>query len=275
MKRSSKQTNKRFRLSDGFGLVEIMISMAIGLIALLGLNQLVPRSHAGKKSIESRFEIAQLQQMVRSRLSCSASLGVLPSTDLPLDCASFTTLTMLDENKREIFPSGKFGDWSVSAGCVNDNIVVKAQRPGNDPLTKKPWASSQFATDIFNGTSGFCNKFFIGGCSGAYDSLIGWSNGEAVCCREENVIANSAPPYVAEAQCSAHEYMKAGGGSCWWGAVGWTNPPGSGLNVLNFGPVLMNHPDPATGKWVYDCQTNDPDLDQFAKSSALCCPKNR
>lgn len=152
----------------GFSLVSILISLAI--LTMIGL-MVTQTSKLGLRSAASsnqRQDISTLKNLVRENLNCDETLGVTPATPLPISCPAGPVIMRRKSSGggaqgTPLAPSNLIGNWTVTASCTGGEIIVAATRPGTDPLTERPWSSSPYATDLFEGTSDFCSNYFVGG----------------------------------------------------------------------------------------------------------------
>ena len=149
----------------GFSLLSTMIAAAILGILTLATARLLSTSHLGAKSSELHNDISSLRENLRLGFDCYESLGE-PAPSATLNCAAMGSIPILRADGSSIVSSGKLGVWTVTAGCAGDQIIFKAMKPGNDPLTGQPWAQSKSLRapngnlDLFRGTSSFCTGFF-------------------------------------------------------------------------------------------------------------------
>jgi type II secretory pathway pseudopilin PulG len=156
--------------NGGMSLVAVLVALGMLGILIVGFSKWFTSSLKGVGSIELRQSISNLQQSVKTRLDCSATLGVTGSSSLPLTCSDYSNVAIKDKGGNVI---STMGAWSISATCNNNVLIVKATASGNDPLTGK--AKSQtttgpgttVSTDLFGGTGQFCGSYFSGNSSGS------------------------------------------------------------------------------------------------------------
>lgn len=155
---------KRFlhiRNGNGFSLIEMLVVLVIGAIAMLGTMQvgdLQTRVNARTSFYADRNSV---KQMLLSDVSCAATKTL---NNCPLSGSGTLTLVSLvrqlpggatQEVVRKTDPPSRYGDWVVRAECspTNSGILVRAVRqPADatfssteflaDPLTKRvrDWA---------------------------------------------------------------------------------------------------------------------------------------
>lgn len=153
MKVRSRQQQKL-----GFSLVELLVGAGLlSVLALVG-SRLLTNGVQGSKALSNRYELTVIKDTMLRRLDCYKTLGVSPPLTSALNCAAYANVVPRDKNNNVL---SSLGPWAIRAGCNDNSVVLKATRPGQDPLTKKDYSTAQEATqDLFRGTSSFCREFF-------------------------------------------------------------------------------------------------------------------
>jgi len=151
----------------GFSLPTVMILVVLFGIMAVAMSRIITRTQKASKSTEMRMDLKSLKTAVLSDFSCFASLGE-PSTDVALSCGDYTSIPIKrQDGSLMTTASGHIGSWTVTAGCVNDQIIFKAMKPGKDPLTGTLWSQARILRDasmnldLFRGTRGFCRAYFV------------------------------------------------------------------------------------------------------------------
>jgi hypothetical protein len=138
-------------------LVEILVG--VGLLGVLGLAgaKLASNGLESSKSVSNRQDLVTLKETLIRRLDCYKTVGVAPPLAASLNCAAYGSVVPRDRNNSVLTT---IGDWTITAGCSNNSVVLKATRPGKDPLTKRNYSAAPEASDLFRGTSSFCRELF-------------------------------------------------------------------------------------------------------------------
>jgi type II secretory pathway pseudopilin PulG len=245
-----------------------LVALAIAGILAVGIATMLTRGMQGGKSTALRQDIEMLKQTVRTRLDCRKTLNVTPATVLPLACGAFGAVGVKNSDGVSY---ATLGEWTITAGCNGNRLVVRARSPGKDPLTGKDRNSIQtnnvgatVSTDLFGGLSDFCREYFSPGSSCAvapFTIYRGFNETGALCCRRVNAVGG-APTYVSVAQCAASEYMVQGGGYC------ETRATGTVQGFLHTSGQYNN-----SDAWSVDCFRHDDAADATSNAYAICCPK--
>jgi type II secretory pathway pseudopilin PulG len=141
-------------------LVSTMVGLAIAGILALVLAQMIVNAKKTSRAIQNDVDLNMTKMTIMNRIDCIKTLGITSTTTLPLNCTEFSSVTLKSHTNTVIAPSGKLGPWNIAAKCTANELIVKASRSGNDPLTGKLYSSLPAATDIFRGTSDFCRQYF-------------------------------------------------------------------------------------------------------------------
>ncbi len=226
------------KLSRGMSLITVLVAVAVLSIVSVMFSKLLKTGVGGAAHVGNSMDLESIKMSLLQQFDCRASLGVLPSTTLPISCASFSSVPIKRSNGTDIF-SGPAAGWTMAATCTGNEVIFSATRTGNDPLTNQPYATSSNATDVFRGASEFCRQYFDPSptCPTAPNNIrIGESpEGRPRCCRLviDDTIGSGyagAPTaadhpsnpgfdtagvgWYAIAQCGAAEYLHSGGGEC-------------------------------------------------------------
>jgi hypothetical protein len=162
---SSQGGSREGRRDAGVSLVGLLVALAIVIIGAWTLVTALSSSLQHMRARELRDDLANIREGIRSDFDCFQSLGAPPDSSLPLTCGSFGAVPILRKDG-SVLTSGTVGSWTIQAGCVDDRILFTAMKPGNEPSTGQPWASSPLlrapdgTLDLFRGTSSFCSAYF-------------------------------------------------------------------------------------------------------------------
>ena len=117
---------------NGFTLVELLVSVAIGGGALYFLGKSMNQLNAGSKKIDAVSGISDIKDAVLGYTSCENTFASHPSR--PACSNPGTYIDILGEASPG-FPAGKpiiesggskFGDWTVRALCTRDGVDIRA-----------------------------------------------------------------------------------------------------------------------------------------------------
>jgi hypothetical protein len=152
----------------GTSLVSVLVAVAIAGLLAVAIATMSTRGLQSTKSAELKGDLGTIRRTLAENFDCARSLGLPTSASLPLACAAWGHVPVLDKNGHHLLSAAdKLGVWSITARCVGDRVVFAATKPGNDPLTGLPWADSPSlrdpatgVADLFRGTSAFCANFF-------------------------------------------------------------------------------------------------------------------
>jgi hypothetical protein len=157
-----------------------------------------------------RSDLLAIQQQILQRLSCQQTIA--PST-MPATCP--VNLTLKDSKQRPIAAGGKIGEWTVQATCsatgTEAGIKISVNRPGVDPLTKRPWTENTVAKDLFRGVR-LCSQLFTEGCPTTHPTMLGFDASNPICCRSNlNQFINVPSQLVT---CPVGEDIRFAGHAC-------------------------------------------------------------
>jgi hypothetical protein len=219
-------------------LISALVAVAIIGVLIVIFTQMMTNANKVSRSAQNDVDFDMLRMTITSRLDCAKTLGVLPTAPLPLICSEYSNVTLKNHSNTSIAPSEKLGLWDISAQCSGNEVIVKATRPGNEPLTGKPYASLPAATDLFGGTGKLCRPYFDTSYLGryvkvetfgiAYDPPGSLPSSK---CQISNGSTSSHPYAVAHAACPAGYTIFAGEGACFWGIVAASFPYGNGWSL--------------------------------------------
>jgi hypothetical protein len=255
-------------LQGGASLAGLMISVGLIGIMVVGLSSILSKGLQQSGTLAHREEIALLRQTIEESLNCRETLGVLPSTNLPLNCSHFQNLPLKDL-RGAILPSGS---WQIRGSCRNNELVITAQRPGKNHFSGQDWSNTALNVDIFNGLGKFCTDYFKpSSCSEPqYPIKFGMSGNGPRCCRQQMATANTTPPYTATLNCRPGEYLLYGGHSCHGSDTGFTWPAGTPADTLGY--FMLRRSVRSGNGWLVDCRSNDFSYPIYAQVRIVCCP---
>jgi len=163
--------------ASGFSL--LLLTLLIGSISVifsLTLATMTRNSTASNLSAKYRLELSTIRQTIATRLSCPQTLGLAPdgpdtappNTTFSCGDPQFSNITLRNAGGESIVPAnGKIGNWTIGASCQQDQIVVTATWPGNNPLTgislnaiPTNGQGATVSTDLFGGWAHFCRSYF-------------------------------------------------------------------------------------------------------------------
>ena len=153
----------------GFSLIQILISIGIFGILALGISKMLVQGKQGAKSIEHDVLLNELRWTVSSRLDCKETLGINPSSTLPLNCSAYKNVTLKNKWGDPIAKNGWLGPYQVRGICIDNELVVGAIRTGKDPLRKDEYKNRKEAKDLFSGVSDFCREEFADSSPDQFD----------------------------------------------------------------------------------------------------------
>lgn len=151
-----------FRSVSGFLLTQVLVAILVLGILLIGVMKSVAWGFRSVASVTNKTELNALRDNVLRGIDCMATLGFTTIPSTPLSCSAYSTVELRRKNGEAIAPNGKIGPWTLAASCQNNEIIVKATRPGKEPLLGTPYNGQTAAQDLFNGTSEFCAEYFGG-----------------------------------------------------------------------------------------------------------------
>ncbi len=157
-------THRPRRSEAGLSIVSVLVAIAfMGLLAA-GMSTIMGRGFNAQAKLTAGSELEAIKFSLLRTLDCNNTLNTTPSGPT-LSCGSYPLVPLRRRGSPnsavlDINPSDKVGRWTVRAGCSGNEIIVKATRPGNDPLSGRPWSNIPEASDLFRGTSDLCREYF-------------------------------------------------------------------------------------------------------------------
>lgn len=250
----------------GISLVAVVVGLGLAGFVFMIIAKSVDLGIAGGRHSQLREELATIQMTLRTRLDCRRTLNIQSTTTLPATCP--TSLVARSKTGATI----EIGAWQILPSCTNGELRIGVSRQGLDPLTKKPWANSKIAQDVFDGTSDFCREYLdstYSTCSGTYDLAFGVGT-ESRCCRKVQgtkyaPFSNAPHLNSAAAACSAGERIVTGGGGCNLPNLGASDELGF---IQSIGMQLDQN------RYFVDCHGHNQSgaADAPAYAYAICCP---
>jgi Prokaryotic N-terminal methylation motif len=121
----------------GLSLVEIMMAMSIFSIVIAIVFDQFKRMNLFSKQVEQQAVASALLRDIVMNLDCRKTLGVLPSTPLPVACNPTTKFTLIDKDGKKIGRTNK--DWNIFGVCNAGSLSVQgipAKASKNAPVAK-------------------------------------------------------------------------------------------------------------------------------------------
>ena len=152
---------QNFRNESGFSTVSAIIAVGLTVIATSYIVRTTTMGLKLQSKTSQRVDIVVIKDTVNKRISCSKTLGHDRPPNPPLRCKDFKgPIPIKRANGSVLNPGNRLGVWNLTAGCEDNELIIKLTKKGKDPLTKIPWSRSVFADDLFQGTSDYCQDYF-------------------------------------------------------------------------------------------------------------------
>lgn len=159
----ARNIRRRWASQRGFSLIAVIVAAGLLGIVAVAFNQVQRNAFQGLKGSDTKLELTIIRKRVLDNISCTQTLGIQPTTNLPVACPA-QTVVMRRENGAALFPSNRVGQWAVQARCSQGGLTVRVNRKGKDPLTKKDYKDLTYqgvkiSQDLFGGTYPVCQKY--------------------------------------------------------------------------------------------------------------------
>ena len=158
------------RFSKGFTIIEMLVTIAVLGIAMVGLTRMQVLGMRANKSSAIRLNVLDVKRTITNSLSCEKTFESFGPTR-PIACTG--PVILKDKNGNALTNNNKIDAWTIEASCESlgspptNGLSIYATQPGKtDPLRGIPLDKNHPSGTLFSREVRLCRDYFIATPSG-------------------------------------------------------------------------------------------------------------